>query len=498
MFFIWPPSFLLQLIVTILAVYLIPVTSGYDDQAYRKSPRISQTESGLEINLVRRSRTESLRPRAWYSNAVRARDMYPIHHRGIDTGDHIASIFRKSIIAPLSPNRSLSAGIFQDGNDYSYFAQVNFGSKASMMYMLLDTGAAMTWVMGSNCKNPICTSRNTFGSQNSSTLKLTDDRFSVNYGTGYCSGIMAEDKVSFAGLNLHMPFGIADTVSQDFGSFEMYGILGLSLSKSESPSFVDAIVHSKALKNNMFAISLSQTKDGANTGVINFGSPDPSRFTGDLKYYPLAADGEQWKLILVSAGFADAQIALNRNALLDTGSSYIFAPLSDSTRLHALIPGSSTPDEGVSWQVPCDTTVPLKFQFGLDQYSVPSSVWVTSPDSNGMCQSNIGGVDSDQWVLGDFFLKNFYVAFDIEKRKIGLATAKLHTSSPMTPSTTKPSNVPNLSTPSEGAGPLDSDTISQSSNASPTELSSSVKSDSNRVYLSTYAIVIILATTINF
>ncbi|KAI0998626.1 hypothetical protein K3495_g9570 [Podosphaera aphanis] len=467
----------------------------YDNVAQLSRASETQAPTAPSLNLIRLSRVSPTLP-SW-DNAYRLSHETPFSSsssRKISTRDTSDLKEKRRIIPPISPTRSLSAGIFQDGNDYSYFAQVHFGSKSSMMYMLLDTGASMTWVMGSGCKNPICTSRNTFGAQNSSTFKLTDDRFSIKYGTGECSGTMVEDQVSFAGLTVQMPFGMADSVSQDFENFEMYGILGLSFSKLETPSFLETIVASKALKNNMFAISLSQIKDGVNSGVINFGSPDPSRFTGGLKYYPLATDGGDWKLTLASAGFADTQILMNRNALLDTGTSYIFAPLNDVAKIHALVPGAFAIDDGLSWKIPCDTTIDLVFQFGSDKYSVPSSIWVAPPDSNDQCQSNLRGMDTEGWILGDFFLKNFYVAFDIDKRRIGLATAKFPTSNPPK---TLPSNVPDLPTSTELNGPLVSDAISQSSNTISPESNSSSKSEAVQAQYSFLALTVILGLVIN-
>ncbi|CCU78229.1 endopeptidase [Blumeria hordei DH14] len=350
---------------------------------------------------------------------------------------------KRDIIPPELPTQPFSAGIYQDGNDFSYFVEVSFGSNSSKMYMLLDTGASMTWVMGSNCSSHICTSRNTFGPQNSSTYQDLDATFAINYGTGACSGNVAQDKVSLAGLSLTMPFGVADNVSEDFEDFEMYGILGLSLTKSRAPSFLDAVVASKSLKNNMFGVSLSQTKEGRNTGVINFGAPDHNRYWGDLKYYPLITNNRGWEIELNSAGFGNSQIPISRNALLDTGTSYILAPLQDITKLHSLVPGSITIDGGFSWQVPCDTLMDMNFQFGSETYSIPPAIWVGDTVESGMCQSNVCGTDLNNggWILGDFFLKSYYTVFDIDNKRIGLAVAKVGTPSPTTTSSGRITNL---------------------------------------------------------
>lgn len=338
----------------------------------------------------------------------------------------------KAIVPPIPPSRPFSAGIFQDGNDYTYFGEVFLGSRSSKVYMLLDTGADSSWVMGSECKDPICTSRDTFGGQNSSTFEVSDTKFSVNYGSGSCSGVLAKDTVNFAGFSFRMPFGVATMVSKEFDSFEIYGILGLSFSKSKTPSFVDSVVASKSLERNLFGISLSQTKDGNNTGVINFGSPDTSRFSGDLKYYPLSGNKNDWKIDLGAAGFGEEQITMNRTTLFDTGATNIFAPLEITNMIYSNVPGAGSKDNGSNWQVPCDTTVNLVFRFGSDEYTLPPAMWVGPPTTtDGQCWSNLSGTDqtNGEWVLGDFFLKNYYVVFDIDKRRIGIANVKIPTPS---------------------------------------------------------------------
>lgn len=338
----------------------------------------------------------------------------------------------KAIISPIKPNRPFSAGIFQDGNDFTYFGEVFLGSRNSKVYMLLDTGADSSWVMGSECKDPICTSRDTFGAQNSSTFEASETKFSVNYGSGSCSGVLAKDTLSFAGFSLKMPFGVATMVSKEFGNFEIYGILGLSFSKSKTPSFIDSVVASKTLQRNLFGISLSQTRDGNNTGVINFGSPDSSRFVGDLKYYLLSGDKNNWKIELGAAGFGERQIPMGMTTLFDTGATEMFAPLKVTNLMYSYVPGAESYDNGSSWLVPCDSTVNLVLSFGSDIYTLPPTMWVGSPTStDGLCWSNLSGTDktNGEWVLGDYFLKNYYVVFDIDKRRIGIANAKIQTPS---------------------------------------------------------------------
>lgn len=70
------------------------------------------------------------------------------------------------------------------------------------MYMLIDTGAANTWVMGANCTSDACERHNTLGEQDSKTLEATGSTFNLTYGTGSISGVTVNDTVEIAVRNL--------------------------------------------------------------------------------------------------------------------------------------------------------------------------------------------------------------------------------------------------------------------------------------------------------
>ena len=287
--------------------------------------------------------------------------------------------------------------------------------------MLLDTGASQTWVMGSTCTSEPCTNHNSFGAVNSTTFETAEGNWSVKYGSGSCSGGFGNDTLNFAGLSLPITLGIADIVSNDFNNFPMDGILGLSQASGQYPSFIKTLVDSKTLKSNLFAISLNRESDGPNTGEISFGSPDVAKYTGSISYTPVSANADgDWAIPMDGLSFSgnDAGIT-GKLAYIDTGTSYIFGPPAQVAQFHALVPGAKSSDD-YTWTVPCTTTTPLTFTFSGVTYNVSSKDWV-SPMANGVCTSNVYGNDiiSGQWLLGDTFLKNVYVVFDIDGSRIG-------------------------------------------------------------------------------
>lgn len=343
--------------------------------------------------------------------------------------------------------------IDQDGNDYTYFCTMELGSKGQKMYMLIDSGSANTWVMGSNCKSNACQLHNTYGEEDSATLQTTTQSWSMTYGTGQVEGVVVTDTVRLANYTVNMGFGLATTASDDFNNYPMDGILGLGQPSSDAlgtPTIMQVLDDQAKLPTNIVGIHLQRGSDGLKDGQITFGSVDSSKFSGKLAYSKTVND-QSWKIVADDAGVDGNDVGFSgKSAIIDTGTSYVLMPPTDAAALHALIPKSS--HNGEVYVVPCDTSSDLYFTFSGTKYSVSPKDYV-GRQSGDACQSNIIGHQAfgpDDWILGDVFLKNVYTVLDFDDKRIGFGThsgaasqynnntssTTMTTSNP--PSTTKP------------------------------------------------------------
>ncbi|KAG9229097.1 aspartic peptidase domain-containing protein [Amylocarpus encephaloides] len=328
------------------------------------------------------------------------------------------------VVSAAAPSQTNAIGVDQDGTDYSYFVQVGIGSTNAPLYMLLDTGAGTTWVMGPSCTTDSCKSHGIFSTSNSKSFKDLNVPFNINYGSGNVSGSMGQDTIQLAGFQVTTSIGIAKYASDDFNHFPMDGILGLSLAKGKTPHFWETLKASKALKANLFGLDINRNSDGPNNGLITFGEVDNTRFTGEMKYYPLSDNAAgDWALPIGNVGIDSKQAGITgRVAYIDSGTSFIFGPPDDVKKFHALIPGASSSD-GSTYSIPCDTKSSVTFTFESDTYNISPQDWV-SPKVNGACTSNIYGVsvvDETSWLVGDTFLKNVYAVFDYDQSRLGFA-----------------------------------------------------------------------------
>ncbi|CZT45174.1 related to aspartic proteinase, pepstatin-sensitive [Rhynchosporium secalis] len=387
------------------------------------------------------------------------------------------------IMPAAPPTQPMSAPIDQDGTDFSYFTEVVLGSSKTLVYMLLDTGAATTWVMGKSCASGPCKVHNTFDPASSTSFKDAGKAFNISYGSGQVGGSLGTDMISFAGMSFAMTLGIAESTSDDFNSFPIDGILGLSQSKGAYPIFLETLVESKSLKSNVFGVSLNRASDGTNTGEINFGEPNTSKYSGSLNYNDVSRDaGGDWAIPLSNVGVGTTQANIkSRLAFVDTGTSFIFCPPEDARLLYALVPGAETTNN-VTYNIPCTTSTSLTFTFGSTTYNVDPKDWV-SPMANGVCTGNIYGqaVTPGNWLLGDTFLKNVYSVFDADKDRIGFAQnnpGAATVSSTLTVSSSSASST-GMATSSTGSGITSATMTPSSSNGTPAGMAPSPVSGSS-------------------
>ncbi|ROW06598.1 hypothetical protein VMCG_04331 [Cytospora schulzeri] len=344
-----------------------------------------------------------------------------------------------SVMTAATPSETSSVGIDQDGTDFAYFIEANLGSTGQSVYMLCDTGAGTTWVMGNDCDSPACGMHTTWDPSTSTTSKETGDDFSIAYGTGKVSGSLTQDSISVDSLEVTMTFGVADTTSSDFEHFAFDGILGLAMIKGATDNFMSSVQEDKLMKSNVFSFDLNRAEDGPNTGELTFGGIDSSKYTGDITYTAVdASTNGEWAITLDDMGFDGGDAGVKeRLAYIDTGTTYAFGPPDDVAALHKLIPGATSKD-GVTFTAPCDTNKPMTITFSGVDHEISVKDWLSEPSSSGVCTSNVYGqeVVSGAWLLGDVFLKNVYTVFDVDQSRIGFAskaTAASKSSSKSTP-----------------------------------------------------------------
>ncbi|RDA89865.1 hypothetical protein CP533_0408 [Ophiocordyceps camponoti-saundersi (nom. inval.)] len=336
---------------------------------------------------------------------------------------HVKRDNRYKIQKAVDPKQPLTSGIDQDGTDFAYFVKVQIGSKHKELYMLLDTGAGSSWVMGPGCKDEACSMHSTFGPNDSDTFHNTEEDFNVSYGSGVVNGKLIEDNMTLAGVTFDFKFGMAGTTSTEFVKFPFDGILGLSMTRGHNDNFFEKFGQAHKLDKNIFCVALNRAADGVNAGEIKFGSTNPDKFSGNISYTPLGSQDGEWAIPIDDMAFDGKKAGVGGVlAYIDTGTSFVFGSQDRVQKVHSVIPGAKSAD-GQTYKVPCDTIKPLTFTFSGIDYEVSPKDWIAPKNAAGECTSNVYGfeVAKGSWLIGDTFLMNVYTVFDKDEKRIGFA-----------------------------------------------------------------------------
>jgi len=412
--------------------------SGIKLSMKRKAPPVRTTPGRIIIDGLILLNQANINPHIWSiveTNAISGRRSQS--ESGVDGSEEqqlapLGTAVKRdntyTIVTASTPSQTSSMAIDEDGTDYFYFSTLQFGSSGKSIYMLIDTGSANTWVIGSGCTTKACTSHNTFGPADSTTLRPTQSGFNLTYGTGTVSGMIFNDTVKMAGITLPLSFGLASTTSDDFSTYPMDGILGLGRpisSDMDSPSVMEIVKANKALPQNLFGVSLQRNSDGSTDGELSFGAPDPTKYTGDLLYTDTDSNGSLWEIPISDTAMNGVSCHFTgKRGIVDSGTSFMLLPPNDAKTLHDRIPKSVQASDG--FQVPCSSSMPIQITISNTVYNVSSKDYIGSPVNGGsMCSSNIIARQTfgpDQWLLGDVFLKNVYTVFDFDRNRIGKKT----------------------------------------------------------------------------
>ncbi|CAG8611183.1 2530_t:CDS:2, partial [Paraglomus brasilianum] len=288
----------------------------------------------------------------------------------------------------------------------------------------IDTGSSTSWVVSSQCNRDICTAVKRLDTSSLPTAEVGKSA-SIEFGRGLTvSGRVVRDVFSAGFLAVkNQTFIAADDVTAPFpGS----GILGLGFgAKSPVPdkpnTIFENMVEQNLIAEPVFGVRL--VSHGG--GEIMFGGIDLSIIKGAIQYLPVTSLLE-WEIPVKGIKFANKIITPPTRFIVDTGTTVNIIPEKYAEILFAEIPGSGIDNETGLRTVPCDIdeTFTTSFIIGNEEYIMPAKdlAFQRINNTNNCITGTQGGELDDQWLLGDTFIKNFYVAFRLKpERSVGIA-----------------------------------------------------------------------------
>ncbi|ALC37957.1 CG31928 [Drosophila busckii] len=336
------------------------------------------------------------------------------------------------------------------GNAYNteYYGLIQVGSAQSFK-ILFDTASSNLWVPSIQCPADNCTRMHRYDSSLSSTHVPNGNAFQIQYATRnnqptILKGFLSTDDVSIAGLTIKKQT-FAEITSLPPGVFSKAnfdGIFGLGFKDIAiggiTPPFTK-MVEQGLVSQPTFSIYLNRNNTGsidANGGKLLLGPSDPTLYSGCMTYVPLSKVG-YWQFTTRSIRLGSSNLLCsNCEAIVDVGTSLIVAPIKALRSINAQLGLTEASKRDGVYTLPC-SRVPLlpsiTFNIGRRDFVIPASSYIvqykstcvsgfTSLEEGSQELTDDSGTDySNLWIFGDVFMGPFYMEFDMEYKRIGLA-----------------------------------------------------------------------------
>jgi len=330
-----------------------------------------------------------------------------------------------------TPTVNNSLGLDIEANDVGYIATVQLGTPPKDFRILMDSGSADFWVGSENCDG--CGNHTLLGTQSSSSFVQSNQPFNVTYGSGAVAGVLCQDNVGIAGLQLSAhTFGVADEETSQFSSntVSFDGLMGLAqstLSNEMVQTPVEALASNGLISSAIASFKISRLADQLNDGEVTFGGLDSSKFDANtLVTFPNVNQIGFWEgaMDAITVNGQDSGMT-GRTAILDTGTTLVIAPPADAQAVITMVGGQC---DSQQCTVPCTTNASLALSFGNAAFSIdPRDLAVLPVDPNDLTGDCTAGIQpgtigaNTEWLVGDVFLKNVYFSADTSNNQISLA-----------------------------------------------------------------------------
>ncbi|KIP08207.1 hypothetical protein PHLGIDRAFT_69749 [Phlebiopsis gigantea 11061_1 CR5-6] len=329
----------------------------------------------------------------------------------------------------------------------SYFAVIQLGNIS--FRTALDTGSSDAWLISSACTTSACSVPKyqlAYKSPSFVTVNNNQTAFNVSFADGtFANGFVALE--TFQVKNLTVPnqgFGVVSHSNLSFTD-DISGLLGLGFPRLSTifnsvPSltpFFATMAQRGQLEYPLFGLNLGMNT--SDTGSLTFGAVDGSVVSNIssivwnevMPFAPFGSESNassylQWTIPMGNLTVNGtsltpiptySNISRNSLALFDVGTSGIFGPFQDVSRIYSAIPGSRLVDEAGQWVVPCDANETISFSFGHKIFLMQPTDYLIGPSEStpDLCLSwpraRAPTSDGIDWQLGTPFLRTVYSIF---------------------------------------------------------------------------------------
>lgn len=315
-------------------------------------------------------------------------------------------------------------------NDYmnaQYYGFIECGNPGQPISVIFDTGSSNLWVP---TKNKFLQFHHLYKKEKSHSYKANGTAFQIAYGSGAVKGSFVNDDFTMGPFKLksYNFAAIRDTSGMGIAYYmaKFDGILGLgfdALVQGGGPAPFTALVNSGQLQEPVFAFYL--TNDPAHKGELVIGGVDKAHYTGDFHTVPLSAQ-TYWQVKLDGVHVNGQAVGSTVKAIIDSGTSLLAGPTAEVKAIAAAV--GAKPLFMGEYSIDCamKNAPDIEFTLGGKKFALAFEDYVINEGKTclfGMMGMDMPAPQGPLWILGDVFMKKYYVKFDYGNKSVGIATA---------------------------------------------------------------------------
>jgi hypothetical protein len=327
--------------------------------------------------------------------------------------------------------------IATDTVDNSYYTvTANIGKGNQPFSLVIDTAVSVLWVSAVNLES---NSPNHFDCNDTNTCDVMNYLFPVGYSNGNTiRGSIIEDTVDLGnGTVVQNQAMILLSQNISLVDFPTDGIFGLGFKTSilgipvGITPVLDNMQQEGLVPNKSFSVFLANNTNTNGQSDLILGGYDPSHMSAaDFAYYPLY-DGHSWQISVNSVTFNGNSFSSSSPMLFDTRAGGIQAPSDAFSSILSLAqtwdPSCAGTTIGALTVIQCScsgtTSYPnISFVFNASDnqiYTISGEQYIYRV--NGSCIIDVA--KSSNWAVGHQFMQNYYMYFDEDNQRIGIAPA---------------------------------------------------------------------------
>lgn len=326
------------------------------------------------------------------------------------------------ITEPTQPASLQSEPLIDNDSGLLWTGSIEIGTPPQSFIVCFDTGSADLWVASSQCNG--CDAQDTYDASSSSTSQEQQGTFQISYEGGQdVTGPIYTDTVSVAGVNVSGQYFSPVTQASDMSNeFPLDGILGMGwpqLSNLQQDPYFFSAISQNAVQQGVFGFYLA-----ANNSELYLGGTDSTLYTGSIEYHALASDSEGWWQIANASFLVNGQSAASGfETIIDSGSTFMYAPVEAAAQVYGTIEGAQQTEEGF-YMFPCSSAPTVAFSWGGNNWEIPADSFNLGEVEEDYCLGALISADmgTNAWTVGDVFLTNVYSAFSVNQSAVGFAT----------------------------------------------------------------------------